>query len=610
MPASSRNFSQRPSGSGNDLSQQERIASLPSQEPTATLTAGDEVRPGDTVELKHGDPALLPSGVKGGGFLRIVDIIHGPRAGLHMLKGHVLQRKEDMLAPFTCSHSRPNEVAFLLEIDQTDLRTPFEQGVVQIGLAMALRKRNLVITAEAYPSSNPHRPFFNHHEHGSTAEGQRQEGRAYQEGVLVCRSVYTAFRRRNSAGRLEACARYGGEMRRIASEDKAELGFAPQVARDEDVAASMEQRRLRDCGLAASDGRRLKKPRVSYGRKKHKYRFADAFHGLGGASRGAQAAGLRVEWAFDKDRQAHLAYRKNFPSALSFLIDVADFPPAGFDPTVPSPVDILHMSSSCKYVSPAHTRPGKDDQANYEVLFTVGGLLQRSRPRIATMEQTSGLATHHPTLMSEIFNSALAAGTGYNITWKVVNLCEFGVPQNRKRLLVIMAQYVDRLSRSWFLVDAELTDVCRTGIPLPSLPRATHGEAGSGLLPFTCVWDALSPIRLPPCAHDDDAYHDLDSMGCKAMVPFNPKEARLVPCITGNGGTGCHYSGLRDYTPRELSFLQTLPERHELVGTKTAAIKQIANVYPPIAAQRVLEECRKTLEKLDKGNRSRGLLRP
>jgi DNA (cytosine-5)-methyltransferase 1 len=89
------------------------------------------------------------------------------------------------------------------------------------------------------------------------------------------------------------------------------------------------------------------------------------------------------------------------------------------------------------------TNPGQNDQANYEAIYTVGPLLKKIKPRIATLEQTFGLLTieQHRKNFRLLINDIYKAG--YNVRWKIEDLSEFGLPQKRKRLLIIVPQAVD-----------------------------------------------------------------------------------------------------------------------------------------------------------------------
>lgn len=86
------------------------------------------------------------------------------------------------------------------------------------------------------------------------------------------------------------------------------------------------------------------------------------------------------------------------------------------------------------------TIAGKNDQANYEAIYTVGPILKKLKPRVATLEQTFGFCTQEEhkknfkLLLNDIGNA------GYNLRYKIEDMSGFGLPQRRKRLLIIAAR--------------------------------------------------------------------------------------------------------------------------------------------------------------------------
>ena len=71
----------------------------------------------------------------------------------------------------------------------------------------------------------------------------------------------------------------------------------------------------------------------------------------------------------------------------------------------------------------------------------MGPILKKLKPRVATLEQTFGLATYeeHKNNFFLLMNDIIEAG--YNLRYKIVNMSEYGLPQQRKRLLIIAARY-------------------------------------------------------------------------------------------------------------------------------------------------------------------------
>lgn len=163
-----------------------------------------------------------------------------------------------------------------------------------------------------------------------------------------------------------------------------------------------------------------------------RYTFGDCFCGAGGTSRGAVGAGLHVKWGFDFNRSACKSYSLNFYAAKVYQLWAHQFATL---PDEDHKVDICHMSPPCQYFSDAHTVLGKDDDMNTASLFSVDQLLQKVKPRVVTLEQTSGLLRRH----SEFFNAVVLMFTtqGFSIRWRLLHCADYGLPQHRVRVFMI-----------------------------------------------------------------------------------------------------------------------------------------------------------------------------
>ncbi|KAJ3496020.1 hypothetical protein NLG97_g2968 [Lecanicillium saksenae] len=264
------------------------------------------------------------------------------------------------------------------------------------------------------------------------------------------------------------------------------------------------------------------------------YTLFDSFSGAGGVSRGAQDAGIKVRYALDKEPEDYIAE------------DTAEKPH--------EPVDILHLSPPCQVWSPAHTHDGPNDATNTEALYTCGGIIKKARPRILTLEQTFGItwAKH-----LEHFWALIGGMTdlGYSVRWSIVRLCTWGSPQDRKRLIIVASAPGERL---------------------PPFPAPTHSEHGlNGTSRFNTVASTIARVH---AGQDLHSIHEVKS--------FHPPKPRwdaniLGRTITTGGANAYHPSGLRDFTLRELAYLQGFPKSHRFVGTLTKIRRQIGNSFPP-----------------------------
>ncbi|KKK23317.1 hypothetical protein P175DRAFT_0484402 [Aspergillus ochraceoroseus IBT 24754] len=305
-----------------------------------------------------------------------------------------------------------------------------------------------------------------------------------------------------------------------------------------------------------------------HARDGRKYTFGDGFCGAGGVSCGAQNAGLSLHWAFDLSPDAATTYRLNFDTVECETSDIFSFLT---NDEAFLRVDITHGSPPCQTFSPAHTVESKNDDANSACIFSCGNLIRKAKPRVHTMEETSGLFERHKETFYGVIQDFIE--TGYSVRWAVLNCMEYGVPQSRKRLIIIASG---------------------PGETLPSLPKPTHGLPGSGLQKLTTINQMISNI---PAGTPD---HDVDRARSRAVqnqrIPFDAnQQARTITC--GGGDNNYHPSGKRGFTNREFACLQTFPLTFRF-GPREVR-KQIGNAVPPVLARTIYGEIVRSLQETD-----------
>ncbi|KAL8986771.1 MAG: hypothetical protein Q9177_003966, partial [Variospora cf. flavescens] len=166
---------------------------------------------------------------------------------------------------------------------------------------------------------------------------------------------------------------------------------------------------------------------------KRQYTFGDSFCGAGGMSRAAHQAGLHIKYAFDCNKNACNTYAMNFPKADLHCLWAHEFVQQVTD----CKVDIAHFSPPCQFFSPAHTIAGKDDEMNTASLFAIGEILQKSKPRVVTLEQTSGIVfrERHQGYLNALIQ--IFTSHGFSIRWRLLNCADYGLPQMRLRTFMI-----------------------------------------------------------------------------------------------------------------------------------------------------------------------------
>ena len=474
------------------------------------------LRRGKTVELNDGD------------FLRIDSVLQAMTTEV-FLQGRRFRRTTRLGGIVT---GRPNEVCWIEERFQDGFSTAED-----VPLGHVVRLRQLRLTNRAYRDLSIR----------NTMAWPPTNKLYRREGILFCRIkyevTYTSHAqklRARSFSFVEKCIRglYSAEVDGEYWEDPADLRAARRGA----PASPVERlRRSVSTVTLVGDDQAPAQDTTTRDLDPKEFTFGDCFCGGGGMSCGAKLAGLAVKWGLDFDRQAIRTYQLNFEGAFCENTSVDHFLNPNIFPSDQYYVDVLHMSPPCQSFSPAQVVKPEDFEDKQVVILAVNDLVKKVNPRIITMEETFGLL--HP-VNREFFNSVVNSlvDQGYSVRWKIMNFGEYGVPQKRRRLVLIASGYVQRSVCSFNVTKRSY----RPGETLPEFPQPTHVH---NLASINSVISNIPPgtpnhtpkeFQYPRRAYDG---HGLLQ--------------NLIAC--GGGLDNYHPEGKRPFTEREFACLQTFP---------------------------------------------------
>lgn len=214
---------------------------------------------------------------------------------------------------------------------------------------------------------------------------------------------------------------------------------------------------------------------------KNKIRVLDTFAGAGGFSLGFHMAGAEIVGAIETDAWACETFQANHPEALVVKSDITKLKDEEISKLFGKlSVDVILGGPPCQGFSIANKKNGdpKDPRNSlFEEFIRLGKIL---KPRIMIMENVPNLIkakTHDGELVIDIIKQELE-NLGYEVEHRIVEATNFGVPQIRKRLVVIASKV--KLKKFF--------------------PDATHcvGESNDlfeqKLLPCPTLWDAISDL--------------------------------------------------------------------------------------------------------------------
>ncbi|GAB2022042.1 DNA cytosine methyltransferase [Pseudolactococcus yaeyamensis] len=324
----------------------------------------------------------------------------------------------------------------------------------------------------------------------------------------------------------------------------------------------------------------------------------DLFCGIGGLTNGFQQAGINVVAGFDIEEDCKFAYEYN-NKAKFILKDVKEITDTEINELYPKDTDIkvLIGCAPCQpFSNYSHRYKGSDVAKNkMDLLDYFGKQVKNVKPEIISMENVPQMAKE------EVFNNFLKIlkSEGYFIDWKVAYAPAYGVPQRRKRLL-LLASKIGEIKIKPEIYDKENYPTLRQTIS--TLPKIQAGETFE--LDRIHTSRKLSPLNIKriKSSKPGGTWKDWDSSLLpnaykkKSGQTYGSVYGRLEwdkPATTmttqfigfGNGRFG-HPEQNRALSLREGALLQTFPKNYQFVAENqrvftTKLAVQIGNAVPP-----------------------------
>lgn len=164
--------------------------------------------------------------------------------------------------------------------------------------------------------------------------------------------------------------------------------------------------------------------------KNEKIRVFEAFAGYGGASFGLKRSGLphEVIGYSEFDKYASAIFELNHPNVKALgditMIDTNELPD----------FNLFTGGFPCQPFSSAGLGLGEMDIRG-TLFYDVIRICEAKKPKHILLENVKGLTTkRHKATFEKILNELKRIG--YDVSWKVLNTKDYGIPQNRERLWI------------------------------------------------------------------------------------------------------------------------------------------------------------------------------
>lgn len=156
------------------------------------------------------------------------------------------------------------------------------------------------------------------------------------------------------------------------------------------------------------------------------------FAGAGGLDLGFQKAGFDVIWANEYDKDIWETYEKNHPNTKLDRRSIVDIQ----SDEVPE-CDGIIGGPPCQSWSEAGSLRGINDKRG-QLFYDFIRILEAKQPKFFLAENVSGmLLERHSEALKNIKELFKNAGTGYELSFKLLNASDFDVPQDRKRVFFV-----------------------------------------------------------------------------------------------------------------------------------------------------------------------------
>lgn len=307
--------------------------------------------------------------------------------------------------------------------------------------------------------------------------------------------------------------------------------------------------------------------------KKKKIVVVDLFCGVGGLSHGFVLEGMEVVAGIDLDPACKYAYESN-NNGKFVKADVSELSGKDLnDHFKEADVKVLAGCAPCQPFSTYSHRYDVQRDNKWTLLSEFSRLVRESQPQIVTMENVPALQ-YHP--IFKTFVNSLKRQK-YQVWFDVVDSSKYGVPQTRKRLVLLASKYKKTIE----LIPATFKTQMTVRQAIGDRPRIRAGQTHSKDRVHTSA--ALSELNLKrikaskPGGTWKDWPKEMRAKCHKAKTgkTFSSVYGRMswdepAPTMTtqcygfGNGRFG-HPTQARGISLREAAIFQSFPKRYKFL---------------------------------------------
>lgn len=283
------------------------------------------------------------------------------------------------------------------------------------------------------------------------------------------------------------------------------------------------------------------------------------FCGAGGLDLGFEKAGFKTIWANDFNADACKTHQM-WSSADVVCGDITKM-----DLSKIPKSDVILGGFPCQGFS--LSGPRKLDDSRNSLYKHYVEVVQRNQPQAFIGENVKGLLTMGNGQVIEAIIAEFSE-CGYDVFYKLVNARNFGVPQNRER--VIITGFRKDLGVKEFSLPTTNHETMTMREALAPLPQAKPEEVCDA--PYSSRFMSRNRKR-----GWDDVSYTIPAMAKQVtLYPGSPDMEKVDKDLWKFGDSGV----TRRLSWREAAAIQTFPYEMEFFGNLTSVYKQIGNAVP------------------------------
>ena len=374
----------------------------------------------------------------------------------------------------------------------------------------------------------------------------------------------------------------------------------------------------------------------------HEFNFIDLFCGAGGLSLGFVQEGIGVNLACDFEEACIETYKFNHTDVDSRYIvhaDIKEIENNIVESLKYKKVDIVIGGPPCQGFSMANRQRIIDDPRN-KLYKSYVNIVRQTKPKFFVMENVKGMLKVSDQVKYDFEK------IDYKVEYKVLNARDYGVPQNRERLIFIgtrldidvskIFKEIESIKHEQYVLDDAIRDLKKLEASrIKNNTNIINDENGGIVIKTVCEKTPSTYVKM---INNKEKYNNIVTFNHQArynndrdieiysrlyegdksddykiadIMPYKSrshifkdkyyklKRNDICKTITAHMKFDCnmyiHPTQARGLTPREAARVQSYPDNYIFKGTFTKTYMQVGNSVPPLLGRAIAKVIKKYL---------------